>query len=79
MENDRLLTFAEAARALGLKPATLRAWRLARRIPFVRVGARAIRIPTSAVRQILEEGRIPARKGRLIGENTTRTREGWPG
>jgi excisionase family DNA binding protein len=62
MEGDRLLTLEEAARILGLKVATLRAWRLTRQIPFVRVGTRAIRVPSSAVRQILEEGRIPARR-----------------
>lgn len=59
-----LITVDEAARILGLKPSTLRAWRLSRRIPIVRVGRRAIRIPMSAVERLISDGLIPARPSR---------------
>jgi excisionase family DNA binding protein len=35
-----LLTVAEASALLRLKPSTIRAWLLARRIPFVKLGGR---------------------------------------
>jgi excisionase family DNA binding protein len=60
--DDRLLRLDEAAALLGLRVATLRAWRLTGRIPVVRVGTRAIRVPLSAVRRIAEQGLIPGRK-----------------
>lgn len=60
--DDRLLRLDEAAAILGLRVATLRAWRLAGRIPVVRVGSRAIRVRLSVIRRIAEEGAIPARR-----------------
>lgn len=57
-----LLRVEEFARGLNIKPATVRAWLLRRRISFVRVSSRAIRIPASEVDRILSEGMIPARK-----------------
>jgi excisionase family DNA binding protein len=64
MIHERLLRFDEAASILGLKISTLRAWRLCAKIPVVRVGARSVRIPESAVRRIIEEGQTPARARR---------------
>jgi len=62
--DDALLRFDEAAELLGLKVSTLRAWRLARKLPIVKVGSRSVRIPRSAVRRIIEEGRVPSREER---------------
>jgi excisionase family DNA binding protein len=61
--SGNLLNVNEAAHLLGLKPATLRAWILLRKIEFVRVG-RAVRIPALAIRQFIERHTIPAREER---------------
>jgi excisionase family DNA binding protein len=58
-----LLTVAQAAEALGLKPATIRAWLARRRLPRVNCG-RAVRIPADAVQRFIEENTIPAQEGR---------------
>jgi excisionase family DNA binding protein len=58
-----LLNVKEAAYLLGLKPATLRAWILRRKIEFVRVG-RAVRIPADAIAQFIERNTVPAREPR---------------
>ena len=65
MTADALLTVAEAAQRLGLKPGTIRAWLLGRKnLSFVRCG-RAVRIPAEAVERFIAENTIPARvKGR---------------
>ncbi len=57
-----LLTVAQAAERLGLKPATIRFWIWRRKIRFVRIG-RAVRIPESTVQEIIERGTVPARRG----------------
>lgn len=57
-----LLTVPEAARALGLSQAAIRAWIAQRRITFTRIGRRAIRIPISVVNDIIENGTVPARE-----------------
>jgi excisionase family DNA binding protein len=56
-----LLNVNEAAQLLGLKPATLRAWILRRKIEFVRVG-RAIRIPRRAIEEFIQENTVPVRE-----------------
>lgn len=56
-----LLQVPEAARRLGLKTSTLRAWILAQKITYVRVGSRAIRIPVSEVEKVISAGFVPAR------------------
>jgi excisionase family DNA binding protein len=55
-----LLTVDQAAIALTLKPKTIRAWIAARRIGYIRIGERAIRIPLSEINRMIEEGTIPA-------------------
>jgi excisionase family DNA binding protein len=57
--HDRLLSVAEAAKSLTLKPVTVRAWVAARKIASVRIG-RVIRIPAAAVRDVLDRGYRPA-------------------
>jgi excisionase family DNA binding protein len=56
-----LLRVEEAAALLAIRPSTVRAWLLTRRIGKVRVGRRAIRIPAGEVARIIAEGTIPAR------------------
>lgn len=59
-----LLTIAETAQALGLKPATIRAWLLRRKnLPFVRCG-RSIRVSAEAVEEFIQRNTVPAREER---------------
>jgi excisionase family DNA binding protein len=58
-----LLTVAEAAEALNIKVATVRAWLLRRKLPRVNCG-RAVRIPADAVAQFIERNTIPAKEER---------------
>jgi excisionase family DNA binding protein len=60
---NKLLTVAETAAALGLKPSTVRAWLLRRKLLFVRCG-RAIRIPEQAVEEFIARNTTPALDGR---------------
>lgn len=56
-----LLTVAEVADLLRMKPATIRAWILRRKISYVKLAAgRSVRIPESEV-QRLTSVLIPAR------------------
>jgi len=57
----KLLSIQEASAALGLKPATIRAWLLRRKnLPFVRCG-RAVRIPAEAIEKFIAENTVPMR------------------
>jgi excisionase family DNA binding protein len=60
---QRLLTVVEAAEALGLKPSTIRAWLLRRRLPRVSCG-RAVRVPAEAIERFIEQNTIPAAEKR---------------
>jgi excisionase family DNA binding protein len=60
MANDKPLTVNQAAELLNLSEACIRAWILRRKLGIVRLG-RAIRIPESEIRRVLEEGAVPAR------------------
>jgi excisionase family DNA binding protein len=59
----RLLTVKQAADALGLKVATIRAWLSRRKLPRVNCG-RAVRIPADAIAQFIERNTVPAREER---------------
>jgi len=48
----QLLTVAQAANRLGLKPATIRRRILERKIPYVKLG-RAVRIPVEAIDEMI--------------------------
>jgi excisionase family DNA binding protein len=61
---SRLLRVPEFAERLGLRPSTVRAWILHRRVAFVRIGQRAIRIPETEVQRIIGAGFVPAREPR---------------
>lgn len=59
---QRLLSIKQASELLGVKPATLRAWRLRRKnLPFVRVG-RAVRVPAEALEKFIRQNTVPARE-----------------
>jgi excisionase family DNA binding protein len=58
-----MLTVEEAAKELGLKPSTIRAWILRRRITYVKLN-RAVRIPRAEVERLIRESTIPAREVR---------------
>lgn len=60
MNEERLLSARQAAERLGLKEATIRRMISQRRIDTVRPSLRAVRIPESAIRKILEHGFRPA-------------------
>jgi excisionase family DNA binding protein len=59
----QLLTVKQAADALGLKVATIRAWVSRRKLPRVNCG-RAVRIPAQAIAEFIERNTIPAREER---------------
>jgi excisionase family DNA binding protein len=59
---SRLLRVPEFAERLGLRPSTVRAWILHRRVAFVRIGLRAIRIPESEAQRLIGTGFVPARE-----------------
>jgi excisionase family DNA binding protein len=58
----KLLRVVEAATALGLKPATIRAWILRRKLPYVRCG-RAVRVPERAIEEFISRNTVPAKVG----------------
>ena len=60
---QRLLTVVEAAEALNLKPSTIRAWLLRRKLPRVNCG-RAVRVPVEAIAQFIARNTVPAKEER---------------
>jgi excisionase family DNA binding protein len=63
--NTKLVSVREAAERLAVRPGTLRLWIRLRRVPCVRVGERALRIPASAVEELIERGFVPAKSENL--------------
>ena len=64
---SELLNIAEAAELLRLKPSTLRAWVLRRRIPFVKLGRR-IMFRRSDLDALITDSLIPARPNPRVTE-----------
>jgi len=58
---SNLLTVKQSACELGLSCACLRSWISQRRIGYTRLG-RAIRIPASEIRRLIDSGYVPARE-----------------
>jgi|SRR5437016_3177850 excisionase family DNA binding protein len=56
----QLLTVAEAATALGIKDATVRAWISKRKITYVKLG-RLVRIPAKEIKVLIDSATIPSR------------------
>jgi excisionase family DNA binding protein len=61
-----LLRVGEAAELLGVKPATVRAWLLQRKLPCVRLSARAVRLRRGDIERIINQRFIPAGDGPRI-------------
>jgi len=55
-----LLAVRAFADALGLGTPTVRRWIAERRIAHVRIGSRAIRVPTAELDRLVSEGMVPA-------------------
>jgi len=60
----RLLNITESARILNLKPSTLRAWILRRKIAYVKLGEKAVRIREEDLLKLVENGTVPSREVR---------------
>jgi excisionase family DNA binding protein len=60
----RLLSVGEVAAELGLRASTVRDWLFRRKLPFVRVGTRAVRVKREVVEQLIARGEVPAREPR---------------
>jgi excisionase family DNA binding protein len=58
MADSGLLTVAEASALLRLKPSTMRAWILRRKIPYCKVG-RLIRIRRTDVEELIASSLVP--------------------
>lgn len=57
-----MLSVAEAAHDLGLRPSTIRAWLLRRKLTFIRLSPRCVRIKRSEIEKLISEGTVPARE-----------------
>ena len=60
MAESDLLTVTEAASLIRLKPSTVRAWVLRRRIPYVKVGRRVL-FRRSDLEALITSSVVPAR------------------
>jgi excisionase family DNA binding protein len=56
----KLITVVEAAALLGLKPSTIRAWLLRRKLPRVNCG-RAVRVPAEAIADFIRQNTVPVK------------------
>ncbi|MGO9057298.1 MAG: helix-turn-helix domain-containing protein [Candidatus Binataceae bacterium] len=63
-DGEKLLSAAQVAEMLGVRPVTVRAWLARRLLASVKVGERAVRIPQSEVARLVARGYTPARPER---------------
>lgn len=61
---ERLYRVDEVAALLSVRPSTVRSWILGRRIGYVKLGRRAVRIGENVLRELIETGRIAPRRDR---------------
>jgi excisionase family DNA binding protein len=62
MADNGLLTITEASALLRLRPSTLRAWILRRKLPYCKVG-RLVRLRRADVEALIAASVVPAREG----------------
>jgi excisionase family DNA binding protein len=62
MDSD-LLAIEESAEFLHIKPSTVRAWILSRKIPFVKLGRRVF-LRKSDLEKLIENSVVPAGQGK---------------
>lgn len=55
-KSPQLLRVSEAAQLLNVREGTIRAWIFRRRLAYVRVGNRSVRIPLDALEGLIAEG-----------------------
>jgi excisionase family DNA binding protein len=58
----KLLTTREVATRLGLSNETVRSWIQTRRICYVKIGARAVRISEDEIQRIILQGTVMPRR-----------------
>lgn len=58
--DHELLTLPEAADRLRLRPSTLRAWILRRKLPYCKIG-RSVRLRRSDIEGLIDDGLVPAK------------------
>lgn len=56
MSQGKLLRVNEVAELLALRETTVRSWLADGRLPRVKIGSKAIRVPQEAVERIIREG-----------------------
>lgn len=59
---SELLKVGEFAAGAKIQVSTVRAWILHRKIEYVRLGGRAVRIPRSELERLIHEGTVPAKR-----------------
>jgi excisionase family DNA binding protein len=57
-----LLRVNEAAALLNIKPSTLRSWLWKRKLSFVRISARAVRVRRGDIEGLISRGLVAARQ-----------------
>jgi excisionase family DNA binding protein len=60
MDESNLLTVVESAKYLRLKPSTIRAWLLRRRVAFIKMGGRVL-LRRSDLDKLIASSIVPAR------------------
>lgn len=62
MKRGKLLRVVEVAERLNLRESTVRSWLHEGRLPRVKIGRKAVRIPEEAVEKIIRQGseEVPA-------------------
>lgn len=54
-EQDEIMTEAQAAEYLSVKPRTIRAWRMTRKLPYLKLTARTLRYKKSKIDEWLTQ------------------------
>jgi excisionase family DNA binding protein len=62
LERQGLLTVAQAAQMLGLQEGTVRDWILKRKISYLKLNGKAVRIRPEVIERLLAESEVPALK-----------------